>query len=150
MCQWIIVGCFLGAVHFIFCQMDKAWQNSDWAKDSVIRKQIIVLRASQIARINNDFKMDVIKHFFFLKMTKYDKKLTIFIRVKWPRHSLFRTSLVSFLTLTKICTLIFSARRIYELRCTERARSPHIVWKRKELGQVPCVWLVQISIQFIH
>ena len=64
MCQWIIVGCFLGAVHFIFCQMDIAWQNSDWAKDSVIRKQIIVLRASQIARINNDFKMDVIKIFF--------------------------------------------------------------------------------------
>ena len=51
-------------------------------------------------------------------MTKCDKELTIFIGIKWPRHSLFRTLVVSFLTLTKMCKLIFSARRMYKLQCT--------------------------------
>ena len=82
--------------------MDKAWKKPDRAKDSVIRKYIIVRRANQIARINNDFKMNIIKQFFFLKMTNYDKKLTISIRIKWPKHSPFRTSVVTFLTLTKM------------------------------------------------
>ena len=67
-------------------------------------------------------------------MINYDKKLTVSIRIKWPKHSSFRTSVVGFLTLTKMCTLIFSAIGMYELQCTERARSPHIVWKRRELG----------------
>ena len=67
-------------------------------------------------------------------MINYDKKLTVSIRIKWPKHSSFRTSVVGFLTLTKMCTLIFSAIGMYELQCTKRARSPHIVWKRRELG----------------